>query len=141
MRARVARSLCTCAAFCTPHSRSRATGSALWVSVESGDSLATALDSHHIAAHARAVPLIARDSRHRSPDARSFQPRRACSRARIACAALPPLGAATPTSPPSCHGRARRCRSRGSGCWQGGDRAVRSGGRAAIGASRTRLRT
>eukprot|EP00966_Prymnesium_polylepis_P278578 6436262-Prymnesium_polylepis.1 len=38
MRTRVARSLRRRAAICTPRSRSRATGSALWVSVESGDS-------------------------------------------------------------------------------------------------------
>jgi hypothetical protein len=98
---------------------------------------ATALDSQHIAVHTRPAPPIARDSRHRSPDAHSFQPRRARSRARFACAALPPLGAAKPARPPSCHGRARRCRSRGSGSREGPERAGRVGGRAAIGASCT----
>eukprot|EP00966_Prymnesium_polylepis_P065751 1525711-Prymnesium_polylepis.1 len=91
----------------------------------------------HIAVHARAVPLIARGARRRSPDAHSCRPCRARSRARIACAALAPSGAATPTSPPACCGRARRCRARGSWCRQGADRAARVGGRAAVGASRT----
>ena len=98
---------------------------------------ATPHSSHHIAVHTRTAPPIARDSRYRSPDAHSFQPRCARSRARCACASLPASGAATPARPPSCHGRARGCRSRGSGSREGPERAVRAGGRAGIGASCT----
>eukprot|EP00966_Prymnesium_polylepis_P136885 3163123-Prymnesium_polylepis.1 len=57
---RVARSLWGCAAFCTPTTRSRATGSVLWGSVESGDNpgLPTRCRPHaHRAADRARFPL------------------------------------------------------------------------------------
>ena len=100
---------------------------------------ATPSSSHHIAVHARVAHAIARDSLMHSPDAHVFHPLRARSRARFACPALPPLGAATSTRSPACCGRARRCRARGNRCRHGADRTVRAGRRAAVGASRTSL--
>eukprot|EP00966_Prymnesium_polylepis_P106320 2462608-Prymnesium_polylepis.1 len=58
---------------------------------------ATPSRPHHIAMHARVAHAIARDSLVHSPDAHVFQPLRTRSRARFACPALLPLGAATST--------------------------------------------
>ena len=132
---RIAHSPCTCALCRARGTRSRAIWSDVWAAARSGNTL-------QLPSHCRARARRARN-RARFPHAHPWRarvpsPSRPLPRAlRMSCTASSGCGDRSP----ACCGRARRCRARGNRCRHGADRTVRAGRRAAVGASRTSLRT